>query len=62
MITETNNTKNCRTCNKSTVCKYSDEVVEKVEKMIDEISKMELPLTVNINCKEWADRKTSTLR
>ena len=62
MLTETNNTKNCRTCNKSTVCKYSDKVSENVEKLIDEVSKWNLPLSVNVNCREWADRKTSTLR
>lgn len=62
IVTQTSNGINCRTCNKATVCKYSEKVVEKVEKLIDEISKMELPLNVNINCREWADRKTSTMR
>lgn len=62
VITETSNGRNCRTCNKSTVCKYVDEVEEKVEKLIDEVSKMKLPLSVNVNCREWTDRKSSTLR
>lgn len=62
MITETNNTKNCRTCNKSNVCKYSDRALDQTEKLIDEVSKWELPLSITINCREWADRKTSTLR
>lgn len=62
MITETSNTKNCRTCNKSNVCKYSDKVLKQTEKLIDEVSKWDLPLSVNINCREWADRKASTLR
>lgn len=56
------NGRNCRTCSKSTVCKYSDELVEKVEKIIDEVSKMNLPLYINISCQEWADRKESTSR
>lgn len=62
IVTQTSNGRNCRTCCKVTVCKYSEEVVEKVENLIGEISKMNLPLSVNINCQEWADRKTSTLR
>lgn len=62
IVTQTSNGRNCRTCSKVTVCKYSEEVVEKVENLIGEISKMKLPLSININCLEWADRKTSTLR
>lgn len=62
IVTETSNGRNCRNCNKSTVCKYSDDVEKEVGKLIAEVAKMELPLTVNINCREWADKKVSTLR
>lgn len=56
IVTQISN-RNCRTCNKATVCKYSKKVVEEVEKLINEITKMELPLNVSINCKEWGELK-----
>lgn len=47
------NGKNCRTCNKSSVCKYQEVVVEEVEKLMGEIKAKGLPLSVNVNCREW---------
>lgn len=50
---ETSNGRNCSTCNKSSVCKYQERVVADVEKMIAALEKKEIPLLVNINCREW---------
>ena len=61
-MVETSNGRNCRTCNKENVCKYRTDVIEKVEKIIGDVEKLELPLTVNINCKEWSSKNTVTIR
>lgn len=47
-MVETTNGRNCKTCNKANVCKYQADVIEKVEKIIGDVEKLELPLTVNI--------------
>lgn len=59
---ETSNGRNCRTCNKANVCKYQETVVENVEKMISTLEKKELPLSVNINCREWSGKDSGVLR
>lgn len=59
---ETSNGRNCKTCNKANVCKYQEDTIEKVGKIISDVEKLELPLTVNINCKEWDSKNTPTLR
>ncbi|WP_099467849.1 hypothetical protein [Konateibacter massiliensis] len=58
---ETSNGRNCRNCNKSNVCKYKETVVEEVEKLIVEVANLELPLSININCREFLG-KNSTVR
>lgn len=58
---ETSNGRNCRDCSKSNVCKYQETVVEKIEKLIGEVDKLELPLSININCREFLG-KISTPR
>ncbi len=59
---ETSNSRNCSTCNKSSVCKYQERVVADVEKMITALEKKEIPLSVNINCREWGGEKSGILR
>lgn len=59
---ETSNSRNCSTCNKSSVCKYQERVVADVEKMIAALEKKEIPLSVNINCREWGGEKSGILR
>ena len=59
---ETSNGRNCRACNKANVCKYQETVVENVEKMISTLKKKELPLSVNINCREWSGKDSGVLR
>lgn len=61
-MVKTNNGRNCRTCNKTNVCKYQADIVEKVEKIVEDVGKLDLPLTVNINCNEWSSKNTSTIR
>ena len=50
---ETSNGRNCRGCSKSNVCEYQEIVVEEVEKLIGQVEKLNLPLSININCREW---------
>lgn len=59
---ETSNGKSCRTCNKSNVCKYQADVSKRVEKVIADIEQLDLPLSVNISCKEWFSKNISTIR
>lgn len=56
------NGKNCRDCSKSCVCKYQEVVTEEVERLVGELEKKKLPLSVNISCNEFLQRQTSTLR
>ena len=51
---ETSNGRNCEKCNKSNVCKYKDTVEDHVKMLISTLEKQELPLAVNINCREWS--------
>ena len=53
---EASNGRNCRDCNKSNVCKYQETVVKEIEKLIGHLKKLELPLSININCKEWTSK------
>ena len=59
---ETSNGKNCITCNKSSVCKYKDSIEREVERIIEELEEKELPLSVNINCREWSSNNLSLTR
>lgn len=59
---QTSNGKNCRDCSKSSVCKYQEVVTEEVERLVGELEKKELPLSVNINCKEFLQRQTVGIR
>lgn len=59
---EISNDRNCKTCNKANVCKYQETVVENVGKMISTLEKKELPLSVNINCREWSCKDSEVLR
>ena len=59
---ETSNSKNCTTCNKSSVCKYKDSIEKEVERIIEELEEKELPLSVNINCREWSSNNLSLTR
>lgn len=61
MFTEVNNTKNCKNCIKSNVCKYQEKVIQEIENLTNTLSKMELPLTANIYCREWAERQLGTI-
>lgn len=58
-MSDVSNGRNCRMCNKVNVCKYQKAVVEEVEKLIGQIGKMDLPISININCKEWDSRVTT---
>lgn len=59
---QTSNGKNCRNCSKSNVCKYQEIVIEEVERLIGELEKKELPLSVNINCNEFYQKNTGNVR
>ena len=59
---ETSNGKNCTTCNKSIVCKYKDSIEREVKRIIEELEEKELPLSVNINCREWSSNNLSLTR
>lgn len=52
-LVETSNGRNCRNCSKSNVCKHQETVVEEAEKLIRQVEKLNLPLSININCREW---------
>ncbi|MSA02228.1 hypothetical protein GKG47_09275 [Lactonifactor sp. BIOML-A3] len=60
-MVETSNGRNCRDCSKSNVCKYQETVVEEVEKLISQVDELKLPLSININCREFSGRE-STIR
>lgn len=57
-LVKTSNSKNCRNCSKSSVCKYQEFVIEEVERLVGELEKKELPLSVNINCNEYMQKQT----
>lgn len=61
-LVQTGNSKNCRKCSKSNVCKYQEVVIEEVERLIGELEKKELPLSVNINCNEFLQKQTVGVR
>lgn len=61
-LVQTNNGKNCRDCSKSSVCKYQEVVTEEVERLVAELEKKELPLSVNINCSEFLQKQTVGVR
>lgn len=59
---KTSNGKNCRDCSKTRVCKYQEVVTEEVERLVEELEKKELPLSVNINCNEFMQKQTVGIR
>lgn len=59
---KTSNGKNCRNCSKSSVCKYREVVSEEVERLVRELEKKELPLSVNINCNEFLHKNSGNVR
>lgn len=59
---KTPSNKNCRVCSKSSVCKYQEVVTEEVERLVGELEKKELPLSVNINCNEFLQKQTVGVR
>lgn len=61
-LVKTSNSKNCRNCSKSSVCKYQEVVIEEVERLVGELEKKELPLSVNINCNEFLQKQTVGIR
>lgn len=61
-LVKTSNSKNCRNCSKSSVCKYQEVVTEEVERLIRELEKKELPLSVSINCDEFLQKQTVGIR
>lgn len=61
-MVEISNGKNCNNCNKSSVCKYYEDAIQAEEKIISDVEKLELPLIVNFNCKEWSSKNTSAIR
>lgn len=61
-MVETSNGKNCRTCNKAAVCKYQAKAVTEVEKLIETVKLLDLPFSININCKEYDCKINGVLR
>lgn len=61
-LVKTSNSKNCRDCSKSSVCKYKEVVTEEVERLVCELEKKELPLSVNISCNEFQQKQTVGVR
>lgn len=59
---KTSNSKNCKECTKSSVCKYQEVVIKEVERLVGELEKKELPLSVNINCNEFLQKQTVGVR
>jgi len=56
------NNNNCRNYNKTNVCKYQENVIKEIEKIISDVDKLELPLLVNINCTEYSGKGLSVIR
>lgn len=56
---ETSNGRSCKTCGKSNVCKYQETVVEEVGKIINQVDELKLPLSININCREFSGREST---
>lgn len=51
---KTSSNRNCTTCNKAKVCKYKESVTGNVEKITEGLKQKELPLLMEINCREWS--------
>ena len=45
--------RDCSTCNKSRVCKYQENVTKDIKELVATLEEKELPLTINISCREW---------
>lgn len=54
-VINVSNGQNCITCCKKDVCKYSHDVIEEVVKLKMQVEKVELPLSININCKQFQE-------
>lgn len=59
---ETSNGRNCSTCNKAKVCKYQENITRDIGNIISALEKKELPLSVNINCREWSGENSGLVR
>ena len=59
---ETSNNRKCSTCNKARVCKYQENITREVKNIISALEKKELPLSVNINCREWSGENSGLVR
>lgn len=59
---QTSNGRKCMDCSKASVCRYQEVVTEEVEKLIGELKKKKLPLSVNINCNEFLHKNTGIVR
>ena len=44
------------------MCKYKDSIEKEVKRIIEELEEKELPLSVNINCREWSSNNLSLTR
>lgn len=55
------NGKNCSVCSKSSVCKYREVITEEVERLVGELEKKDLPLSININCNEFLQKQTARI-
>lgn len=46
--------RDCSTCGKSRVCKYQENVTKDIKELVATLEEKELPLSININCREWS--------
>lgn len=54
--------KSCDTCNKSAVCKYRDDVVKRIDNIVDNTQFIGLPLVATISCNEYMSKNVSLHR
>lgn len=54
MNVEISNGRNCKTCNKENVCKYCENMILEVNILTEMLNEKTLPLSVNMNCREWS--------
>lgn len=61
-MVEISNGKSCGACNKSSVCRYKEGVMDETEQLIETVKRIDLPLSININCKEYDNKISSAPR
>lgn len=54
--------KKCENCSKSSVCKYMNSVTEEIERITIELSKKDISLLINFECKEFSYKPTIVMR